>query len=92
MPFSILILRSYRANPIFYQILSRVLKQDNTMDTPFATSHTSFKVTAPTVVLTLSAMAALTGLAALRARRAYRRLRETHLDFDFPIEEQLFIG
>lgn len=58
-------------------------------DSLISTAH---KASSTRTVLTLSALAALTGLAAVQANRAIRRLRQTHLDFDFPIEEQLFIG
>ena len=42
-------------------------------------------------VLALSAMA-LAGVAAVQLKRALANWRQENLTFDFPIEEQLFIG
>ncbi len=42
-------------------------------------------------MLTLSACA-VAGVAALQLKRVLREWREKHLRFDFPIEEDLFIG
>jgi hypothetical protein len=42
-------------------------------------------------VLALGACA-IAGMAAVQMSRFFLRWRKTHLMFDFPIEEQLFIG
>ncbi len=58
-------------------------------------SHTN--IPSGTITMTQKAMLALSacavaGVAALQLTRALRNWREKHLRFDFPIEEELFIG